>query len=499
MGQCPSHHADCVCLVETHQLDFGSKAQALKDKGWRSLWSNSRPTSKGGCRGGSCILFPRHLRVSDSCNYTVESRVDWTACKWRRHAVEFLLITLYLTDGIRFAGENIGKLSSLGSMLRQHTCPFVIMADWNAPPQALVNSGWPEQVGARPLVPTDAEITCRGRGGSLIDYCLISHSMEPYVQSCELDLQSPWAPHSGILLTLKARPHHIMVDSILRPRRLQTVLEDAEGKHHRLAIGQQLWELARDAPVEPMAATPAAVANSLAYQISPSASDALASRLHRWSNASESCLKQALGLPPSKPQRCTWPKFQKTKVGPCLDGKNWHGSSVSQAVRVIGASLARVHEYLLLLVRDRGAKQRAQACQWCTSLSWPADLQAACPGLLQRLHQLGQSSLPELRDLKESLDSTLERLTADMRDQARTYFAAWVTECARTSAGALHRWSKQDTEPKGWCFETHRPDHILGPGERVRARAEWWSRRWGRDARSQQLIVQTVQQLRRPP
>ena len=62
---------------------------------------------------------------------------DWSMVAVRLKGTSLLLASIYLTDGIGYAGENIAKLNDIMVEIKLFTLPFVIQGDWNMTPTEL--------------------------------------------------------------------------------------------------------------------------------------------------------------------------------------------------------------------------------------------------------------------------------------------------------------------------------------------------------------------------
>eukprot|EP00969_Alexandrium_andersonii_P312393 13802495-Alexandrium_andersonii.AAC.1 len=211
-----------VCLVEHHLSAVETRSKQLGKRGWRTVWTPARRTTAQGTRGGSVIAFPFHLKVYEACNSLSggQEQIDWTAVKCCMKGFRFVVVALYMTHGINatcIGPENWRKLAGLSQMLLSSCAPFVVLADWNMRPEILAGSGLLQQWSADIVLPRDAEMTCRGGRGSLIDFAVISHSFAPHVRALELDPLSPWSPHIGIVLGLCPRPDCIRMLTLVRP------------------------------------------------------------------------------------------------------------------------------------------------------------------------------------------------------------------------------------------------------------------------------------------
>ena len=79
---------------------------------------------------------------------------------------------------------------------------------------------------AQILKPSNTEVTCHAGSGSLIDYAVVSNSLEPYVVSLTSVTDVPWGPHDGLRLVLKADPRQVKIRTLDKPKSFATLGEE---------------------------------------------------------------------------------------------------------------------------------------------------------------------------------------------------------------------------------------------------------------------------------
>ena len=84
---------------------------------------------------------------------------------------------------------------------------FIYLADFNASPTEVRESGWPDRLQATVVTAgTDEEPTCQmGDHASCIDFAIVSTTLAPLIRGFEVDWAVPWAPHAALRLTI-SRP-----------------------------------------------------------------------------------------------------------------------------------------------------------------------------------------------------------------------------------------------------------------------------------------------------
>ena len=82
-------------------------------------------------------------------------------------------------------GPNLTKFATLGAFLRTSDEPYLIIGDFNMPPGVMIESGWPANVGAQVIVPSNTSYTCNVGSRRMLDYILVGNGAEDWVASDE--------------------------------------------------------------------------------------------------------------------------------------------------------------------------------------------------------------------------------------------------------------------------------------------------------------------------
>ena len=124
---------------------------------------------------------------------------------------------------------NLAVLAELHRWLAHLEMPFIVGGDWGVDAQDLVESGWPDLVGASvaaPLVPTCNGKTC--------DFFVVSRELESLVQSVVGRLDAPNGPRCLVLILLDARWAKPMVEAPRAPKKFELDLaQDKEARTRR--------------------------------------------------------------------------------------------------------------------------------------------------------------------------------------------------------------------------------------------------------------------------
>ena len=150
-------------------------------------------TSETGTYGGVIAATRKH--IASECIADDQPQTAWTLAADRDLAgrtlhlrgVDVLVLGGYARDG-----EYQEMATAIARITRNGTLPFIWLADFNAPPCQLRDGPWLARLDACVIVP-DVQITCHAGSGSLIDYCVCSRVLIPYIVSFESVGDVPWA------------------------------------------------------------------------------------------------------------------------------------------------------------------------------------------------------------------------------------------------------------------------------------------------------------------
>ena len=127
---------------------------------------------------------------------------DYACQTVRCHGIAVALVAMYLRPSIGLTGVNVVKLQRCGAMLTQLGVPTLVLADWNAEPSQLLDSGWPQRLGLVVLhldVPTCSSGRCLGYG-------LVSRQFVAQVSAMAVLETAPWRPHVGLRIVVSLHP-----------------------------------------------------------------------------------------------------------------------------------------------------------------------------------------------------------------------------------------------------------------------------------------------------
>ena len=154
---------------------------------------------------------------------------DWCMQVVRLKKCTVAIGAVYLTCNEGFGESNREKLFEIRTFLMKCRAPFLLAGDWNMYPSELEACGFLDDIDGVLVVPDKTEATCSS--GGLLDYFVVSSALAPALTSCRQVLSTPWKPHIGVEIGLRARPQAVQVRRIVRAPPVLAAVDDAEGRH----------------------------------------------------------------------------------------------------------------------------------------------------------------------------------------------------------------------------------------------------------------------------
>ena len=166
----------------------------LGSYGLRGAITPASPTGRGGTHGGVLSVAKTRYQTStfrqlasdpaQALGLRVKDKLppgpihfdDFSAITVRIKNSPLTLIHVYLDDGVGAAGNNLVKLGRIGALLRIIRGPWAVIGDMNMSPQAMQDSGWPDQVGGMVVTAPGVHTTCTTGSGSLIDFAVCNNA-----------------------------------------------------------------------------------------------------------------------------------------------------------------------------------------------------------------------------------------------------------------------------------------------------------------------------------
>ena len=111
-------------------------------------------------------------------------------------------MSLYLVSGKPAdALENMCVLGELDLLIALVGLPVVIAGDMNNTPQEVADTGWLQRHALVPLIPEGCEYTCSSGKRLLIDFFMVSASLEGLCSS--FGRKAPWSTHLPVELQMR--------------------------------------------------------------------------------------------------------------------------------------------------------------------------------------------------------------------------------------------------------------------------------------------------------
>eukprot|EP00969_Alexandrium_andersonii_P366159 15467835-Alexandrium_andersonii.AAC.1 len=487
-----------IAFVETHLSSFDSTRRMLRKQGWMSVWTGAQRTQNGGTSGGVVVAsrigsVAHAIAQADGHTFNqlpgacVMERSDWAFVVVPTPRLRFVLVVLYLTSGLGVAGANVDKLSQVGAFLGRLRLPFIVIGDWNLAPRALVDSSWPDRVGGIVVTPTDVDKTCLSKGGSLIDYMVVHPHLLGAVNRFERADPSPWAPHVALGVEFNLAPVPVLVRSLWSPKPFKLTGAVSEymqcsGAKGALCISDAAWNGANH--VGRLADPPEYMDINLAFQCSRHDSEELGHEYYRWCSHFESAIQ--LACPQSCPSkhvgRGTWPKFVRRVMDHAKPMQTELDVFASVVLTVLQTVVVRLREMLLIHQRGRTGVQQVRflAVSLLRSLHGRVTqcTDDAVRALLIEVQTVAARVLDGVQPSEhwtqhalEKAQHFLQRLDQAEQCQQRATFAQWIAQMATSRIGALHRWTKQDSQLPEHELESLKDGRHLDPVSYTHLRA----------------------------
>jgi hypothetical protein len=113
----------------------------------------------------------------------------------------FVVVSVYLKDGLKGSGVNLEILRVLGEFLTSCGCPWVAGGDWNMNPLELRRTGWLQQVSGELVAPEECTCTCGE--GDVLDYFVVSAGLRSRCKAAKVWADAPCSPHSPVVMVME--------------------------------------------------------------------------------------------------------------------------------------------------------------------------------------------------------------------------------------------------------------------------------------------------------
>ena len=219
-----------VVFGQEHRLDnlwLGEVACSMRGAGWALAITPSASGAKGGRSAGTFIAVPKALGIT-----YLEGRESWdvsppgspgrVCAGWSPVLVKggVVLVSAYLWDGEELSIRNLSVLESLGELLVGNGLPWILQLDAQNTPEALIDTGWVDDV--RGKVFRCGKSTCSGRGGGReIDFFIVSDTLAHAFCDAEL-VEAGTSPHSPVKMVSKGGARKPTAWKFVKPKKFET-------------------------------------------------------------------------------------------------------------------------------------------------------------------------------------------------------------------------------------------------------------------------------------
>ena len=539
-------HVQGDCLKEALNKLGSTKWRCCYAPPDRTVGQAGAEGSQGGAIAGirpsvHHLNMPEAMAEQGGIDGVARSIVPHTA-GWQvtlQGATPILIMGAYHRGGLQD-----GLMGDLARVTVNGAVPFVYAADWNCSPQEVEESGWPAQLGAEVLCPSNVEATCimgEQDKGTMIDFVLVSRSLRPLLKVTALS-DVPWSPYVGLHLAIqRAAQKHVIKTIPLPPRFRGAAAKPSDELSNE--EWRRCFEKKDDAPQTTEARTEEKTTNSFRRIPSPSKSkektmnsfrrtpspsksttsreahraicettqkmgieeesQKLADSLKRWSDASEQWFRQQCPSTTTGDRgiaRCSIPA---TKTVQAVEARRspaaaWQTSvATGTAVRLLeclGKAFTRSTSSTL------SVSMAATTAIWDLLLGENKvakhGIETLGLGQTQRLRvHLSKALLGDQKahdTVKGRIEALLKQWKAKQRSAHKSDWKEWVAQALEAGAGMAHKWTNKTNQPK-----TAVPAQPAGPEEKAETAAKEWSATWHAEAEEEhEEAMQAFQQLR---
>ena len=208
-----SHDVWAVAEHHVPQHDIREFDKFVSSTGSKLISTSAEPTGRGGYSGGTAIITDPVVSAFDFSLYLSGSKASSNHCKagatfaWiKRGPIDVLCITIYLLPSIGLTGINLERMQQWAVWIKSFSGPWLMMGDFNNEPIDLQCSYWMHYIQGVVKVPVDAELTCSSGQGRILDFVIVSKSLEPWITDIRT-VNVPWKPHLALSFPLTMPTH----------------------------------------------------------------------------------------------------------------------------------------------------------------------------------------------------------------------------------------------------------------------------------------------------
>ena len=239
-------------FVESHDNDSHKIRKLFRKHGFSASVASPQQTDKGGTHGGEIVAFRSYIHSTPilhnllySIQQEFQSPLRFAARTLRLKHVTVIMCTVYLWSTEGLSDRNVTILMQLNLLQKALSLPLFCIGDFNMLSTELVSSGWAETLKVNVKCPSYGNTSINSAADRMIDYILISKSIDHIFESAFLDYNVPWSPHFGLEVTFRAQPRDITGYVLCVPRALPLTTFHAYWKEYSESQRALAWEAAQ--------------------------------------------------------------------------------------------------------------------------------------------------------------------------------------------------------------------------------------------------------------
>ena len=494
-----------VMLGETHKR--GRRLEEAKARfaraGWSSTWSAAQPSedTEDGSYGGTVTAVrggwrSEPLRGEQCKGRSASSSLpDMSVRVLDTSNGGILLIGGYCRGGdYRRQLEEVYRITDGGER------PYIWISDFNKDYRAVSADPLLRHVKGEVVYPTGGASCHQGkRGGTFIDFAVVSSSIRPYVISAKLIHDVPWGPHDGVEITLSLDPNAAFAYHCPRVPASLPALDHEKpmmswGEAVIAAEGEVVSAKARKLPKE--------VERAAKRMDTAEASCELGRDYEVWSRAREIQALSQAGIEPASEEakryrgRARGHGVSKRQLRSALRDENgcpgtgdgphamaWAtlGSTIKKRQSAVkGQSEATTRSTWSALVGAVGGRVRCLRWIW-NDVAGHTDAVAAMMAIIRSAEA---DATDQALGVAAGLADRLEEAAAKKhREKAKRRFSKHVRDNIRGGASQLYKWTNQENQPsRDISVEGCNDEDLLLKDQTEMWAGEWDSKNAGRVA-----------------
>ena len=513
MATSPAH---IWVVTETHLVGHrfhDLKARMLR-KGWDLYPAHATPNTKStpgaaalelgadpgrATTGGVLVAARRWLGTTALCPITKDGVPgfvepvgnNFSFMSWRTAGLTIAVGGIYLEPGLGPQGCNLERLAEVATFLTQLSIPFILAGDFNMEPSELMGTQWAHKLKAQIVWP-DVPFTCTSGEGRVLDYYVVSKGLLPALHRITCSDATPWRPHLGLTLAIRARPREVFcykqaVPNPFEPQefsRLHGPDHQWASFRHRAANSLQgnthePLQQQKDSPFTEVGASTKRLSEEFAII-------SLAAEYHMHSRASQDSNTRSIG------RGQAW-KVRRVQLFDKRQADDLSSDPVSSFWSVLAARLseyarfvdmARLAHPRAIWLRGEVLRSRAHSLlveQLPDGSSYAQNVGTEARAWATWLtNGISAASLTEVQEKAQLASSLAKKALAKASYQRKRSWGQWLEKALEKGAGIAHKWASrpnravaQLAKVKDGLVHTH-PDEVLA------IRRQVWQEKWNR-------------------